>query len=93
MTPAPGFTGSTGGLAVFQQGTSTVLEPLSLGWFRAHEIDFAAAESPLMMIAVTKHGKVEASAKQGERRLPVTWGLYRVPSMETDGNRQGSDVP
>lgn len=92
MTPAPGFTGSTGSFAVLQHGTSTALEPLSLGWFRAHEIDFAAAESPLMMITVTKHKKVEACAKQGERRLPVTWSLYRVPSMETEGNRKDGDA-
>jgi tetratricopeptide (TPR) repeat protein len=85
MTPAPGFTGSTGSLAVFQHGTSTALEPLNLGWFRAHEIDFAAAEPPMMMITANKDRKLEAIAKQGGRRLPVTWSLYRVPSMETEG--------
>ncbi len=85
MLPAPGFTGSTGSMAVYQHGTSTALEPLSLGWFRAHEIDFAAAEQPLMMITVTERKKLEAVVKQGERRLPVTWTLYRVPSMETEG--------
>lgn len=85
MAPAPGFTGSTGSIAVYLHGTSTELEPLSLGWFRAHEIDYSEQEPPMMTLHVTDKGKLEASAKQGSRRLPVTWSLYRVPSMETEG--------
>jgi hypothetical protein len=84
MTRAPGFTGSTGSLAVYMCGHSKALEPLSLGWFRAHEIDFSAAEPPMMTIGVTERKKLEATARQGTRRVPVTWSLYRVPSMETE---------
>jgi hypothetical protein len=50
-----------------------------------HEIDFSAAELPLLMVRCTEAGKLEGEAKQGERRLPVTWTLFRVPSMETEG--------
>ncbi|MES2440127.1 MAG: tetratricopeptide repeat protein [Verrucomicrobiota bacterium] len=85
MAPPPGFTCSTGSIAVYLHGTSKELEPLSLGWFRAHEIDYSEPEPPMMTLHVTAKGKLEASAKQGSRRLPVTWSLYRVPSMETEG--------
>ena len=85
MTPAPGFTGSTGSIAVFMHGQNPELEPVSLGWFRAEEIEFGAAEPPMMTIGVSKRKKLEATARQGARRLPVTWSLYRVPSMETEG--------
>ncbi|MEO5913565.1 MAG: tetratricopeptide repeat protein [Luteolibacter sp.] len=84
MAPPPGFAGSTGSIAVYLHGTTAELEPLSLGWFRAHEIDYSETEPPMMTLHVTDKGKLEASAKQGARRLPVTWSLYRVPSMETE---------
>ncbi|HEY1771081.1 MAG TPA: tetratricopeptide repeat protein [Chthoniobacterales bacterium] len=84
MEPAPGYTGSTGSIAVYLHGQNAELDPVSLGWFRAHEIEFAAGK-PLMTIRVTEHKKLEATALQGTRRLPVTWSMYRVPSMETEG--------
>jgi hypothetical protein len=38
----------------------------------------------MLTVTVTTRRKLEATARQGERRLPVTWTLYRVPSMEND---------
>ena len=40
LTPAPGYTGSTGSVGFFLHAHHTELEPVSLGFFRAHEIDF-----------------------------------------------------
>lgn len=85
MQPAPGLTGSTGSTACYLHGERTELEPVSLGWFRVHEADFAAAEMPLLTVIANKHGRIEATARQKDRRLPVTWSLYRVPSVETEG--------
>ncbi|HYR57369.1 MAG TPA: hypothetical protein VEO95_02020, partial [Chthoniobacteraceae bacterium] len=85
MTPAPGYTGSTGSVGLFLHAHHTELEPVSLGFFRAHEIDFTSTEKPVMLVEATSRAKLEATARQGERRLPVTWSLYRVPSMETEG--------
>lgn len=84
MEPPPGFAGSTGSVALYQHGTNAEMEPVSLGWFRAHEIDFSETERPMMIIRVTEKKKLEATVRQGTRRLPVTWSLYRVPSMETE---------
>lgn len=84
MTPRTGYTGSTGSMAMYHHGQQTELEPTSLGWFQAHEIDFSANETPMMTVTVTTRRKLEATARQGERRIPVTWTLYRVPSMEND---------
>ena len=86
MEPAPGYTGSTGSVAVYMHGYNAELDPVSLGWFRAHEIDFSA-EKPQMIISVSEQKKLEATARQGTRRLPITWSLYRVPSMETEGQK------
>lgn len=87
MERPPGFTGATGSVAFYLHAHQTELEPVSLGWFRAHEIDFESAEKPLMQATATAKGKLEATVMQGTRRLPVTWSLYRVPSMETEGEK------
>lgn len=84
MTPRTGYTGSTGSMEIYHHGHKTELEPKSLGWFQAHEIDFSESEPPMMTVTVTTQRKLEATARQGERRLPVTWTLYRAPSMEND---------
>lgn len=39
----------------------------------------------MILVRCTAAGKLEAEGKQGERRLPVTWSLYREVSMETEG--------
>ncbi len=84
MTPRTGYTGSTGSTAMYHHGQHTELEPAHLGWFQVHEIDFSAEEPPMLTVTVSERRKLEATARQGERRLPVTWTLYRVPSMEND---------
>jgi tetratricopeptide (TPR) repeat protein len=84
LTPRVGYSGSTGSVAVYHHGRHSGMEPLSLGWFQAHEIDFGEEAPPEMTLEVTKDEKLEASACQGDRRLPVTWSLYRAPSMEFD---------
>jgi tetratricopeptide (TPR) repeat protein len=84
MTPRPGYTGSTGSMAMYHHGRHAELEPAHLGWFQVHEIDFSVEEPPMLTVTVTTRRKLEATARQGERRLPVTWTLYRVPSMEND---------
>ncbi len=92
MNPRPGFTGTTGSVAVFHHSRHSGLDPTSLGWFQAHDIDFSAEELPHMTLTVRKNSrKLEASARQGERRLPVTWSLYRAPSMEYDPSTSDPD--
>lgn len=91
LEPRPGYTGTTASLGIYHHNHHTELEPLSLGWFQAHEIDFSAGELPVMTITASKRKKLEATARQGERRLPVTWTLYRVPSMENDPAAGASD--
>ena len=65
MTPAPKHVGTTGSICVYMHGSNAELDPLSLGWFRAHEIDFRAAEKPMMMIYVTGQRKLEANRAAG----------------------------
>ncbi len=65
-------------------------EPATLGWFRLHELDFSAQDAPpaILHVRVTKEGVLKACGSQGERRLPVTWSLYRAPSMEQEARRE-----
>jgi len=84
MEPPPGFTGSTGSLGFMLHGEKSELDPVNLGWFRTHEIDYSENERPLFTLRVSRYGKLEGMAKQGNRSLPVTWSLYRVPSMEME---------
>ena len=83
MTPAdPAQT--TGSLHFLLHSEVGTLDPLSLGWFRVHEIDYPTGPKPEFTLRIDKKGKAEGRARQGDRRLPVTWSLYRVPSMETE---------
>ena len=84
LNPPPGYTGSTGSLSFALHSESSAFDPVSLGWFRVHELDYAGGPQPAFTLRVTKTGKIEGLARQGDRRLPVTWSLYRVPSMETE---------
>jgi tetratricopeptide (TPR) repeat protein len=84
MEPPPGYTGSTGSLGFMLHGGNSELEPVNFGWFRTHEIDYTVAERPRFILRVSRHGKLEGMAIQSNRSLPVTWSLYRVPSVETE---------
>lgn len=50
-------------------------EPKSLEWFQASEIDSAGLNC---LTTVNMQRKLEAKARKGDRRLPVTSTLYRA---------------
>ena len=78
--------GPTASLGFVQTGQETTLDPLNLGWFRVHEIDPDAISAEPVIFTLHAEGDATlcGSALQGPRKLPVTWSLYRAPSMEDD---------
>ena len=75
---------TTGSLGMYHHGHGSDMQPVSLGWFRIHEIDYSEPDPPMATITITARRKLEATAVQGSRRLPVTWSHYRVVSVEND---------
>lgn len=89
MQPPEGTNPSTGSINFLFHSEGSTLDPIDLGWFRVHELDYPTAkEPPLFTLRVTKKGKLEGFARQDDRPLPVTWSLYRVPSMENEPPRE-----
>jgi tetratricopeptide (TPR) repeat protein len=74
-----------------QQGSSRGdLEPLRLGCFRMEGIDPAKlpTESPQFRIQANVDGYLQVCARQGNRKLAVSWSLYPVPAVEC-GDQEG----
>jgi tetratricopeptide (TPR) repeat protein len=68
-----------------QQGSARGdLEPLRLGCFRMEGIDPAklSTESPQFRIQANVDGHLQVCARQGDRKLAVSWSLYPVPAIE-----------
>ena len=69
----------------FEQGASRgALEPLRLGCFHIEGIDATKlpSEAPDFRILAAEDGSLQFSARQDQRKLSVSWSLYRAP--ETD---------
>jgi hypothetical protein len=92
MEPAPGYHGSTGSIGLYMHGHNAELDSVSLGWFRAPEVDFAGTEKPQVLVRVTEHKKVEAIARQATRRrrmaLPPDVRLTGSGSKRERGKRK-----
>lgn len=68
----------------FEQGLARgELDPTQLGWFRVEEIDLdkLPSQPPELRLVANEEGLLQASARQGDRKLPVTWLLYQPPEI------------
>ena len=75
-----------------QQGSSRGdMEPLRLGCFRMEGIDPAklSTEAPQFRIQANADGFLQVCARQGERKLPVSWSLYPVPAIDCYDQDEG----
>jgi tetratricopeptide (TPR) repeat protein len=69
----------------FEQGAARGnLEPLRLGCFHIEGIDATRQpnEAPDFRIVASENGCLQFSARQGQRKLTVSWSLYRMPEVD-----------
>jgi tetratricopeptide (TPR) repeat protein len=69
----------------FEQGQARgELGPSRLGCFRVDGIDVSRLpdQPPAVRLTATGEGVLQVSARQGGRKLPITWSLYRAPEVE-----------
>ena len=68
----------------FQQGKpDDALPPTPLGYFILREMnaDTLLQTGVLFALIIDAHGKLQASAKQAERTLPIEWSMYPAPTL------------
>lgn len=88
MAPPEGYTGETASLSFALHSEASTQDPVSLGWWRIHEIDFTPGTPlPRFYLTIDKDGTPTGRARQNDRPLPVEWSLYRAPSMEREKPR------
>lgn len=68
-------------VAVEQGAPRSHLPPMALGCFVVEDIDLSQPPPPDLCLTATRHGTVQLSASQGDRRLPVKWSLYPAPQV------------
>ena len=89
MAPPEGYTGDTATLSFSLHSEASTQTPLTLGWWRIGDLDYTTPGHPLprFHLTIAKDGTLTGRAYQNDRPLPITWSLYRTPSLDQEKKR------